>query len=396
MRILRSRRRAMTAGVCAAALGLALAACSDSDDSSNGASAAGVTPTGAAVAGARYTTPLKGVCPDKVVIQTNWHPEADHGFTYQLLGPNPTIDKSKNRVTGPLGATGVELEIRAGGPALNYQQVSSLLAQDDGILLGYVGTDEAIQNSGGQQRTVALFSSYERNPQIFLWGNPAWDFKTTADIGKTDEKVLVLGGASYLDVFTRQGLLKASQLDTSYQGGFDRFVAADGNIVQQGFVTSEPYRLEHDVKQWAKPVKYLLVDEYPVYQSAVSIRADKLEANKACLAKLVPLLQAAQRDYLADPGPTNKLLVQVVDTFALGGFTVSDGLLADANKKQKDLGLIANGKDGVLGSFEDARVQKLIDELVPVFDAKGTKPKAGLKPADVVTNEFLDPSISLK
>ncbi len=50
----------------------------------------------------------------------------------------------------------------------------------------------------------------------------------------------------------------------------------------------------------------------------------------------------------------------------------------------------------MLGSFDTARVQGLIGRLTPVFKAKGTEPKAGLAPADLVTNQFLDKSISLK
>ncbi|WP_050803260.1 hypothetical protein [Candidatus Protofrankia datiscae] len=259
---------------------------------------------GGPAAASQYTTPLKGVCPDTVVVQTSWWPEADQGFTYQLLGPNPTIDADHNRVVGQLGATGVRLEIRSGGPAAGYQQPSALMAQDDAILLGYVGTDEAIQNSG-KIPTVAVLSSYDRNPEVFLWGNPDWNFTNIGEIGQSGAKVLAYAGAADIDLFVRQGLLKQSQVDTSYQGSPDRFVAADGKVVQQGFVTNEVYHLEHDVQAWNRPVKYLLVDAYPIYQSALAIRADKLEANRACLAKLVPLFQQAQRDYITAPGPTN-------------------------------------------------------------------------------------------
>jgi hypothetical protein len=369
-----------------------LVACGSDDDDSDGSAVA--SPTAAAGA-SRYATPLKGICPDTVVVQTNWWPEPDHGFTYQLLGPNPTIDAAKNRVVGPLGATGVQLEIRAGGPAVSFQPVSSILAQDDDILFGYVGTDEAVEHSG-KAPTVAVFSAYEKNPQVFIWGNPDYKFAGVADIGKANVKVLGFEGAPYLEIFKREGLLKASQIDTSYKGTPERFVREDGNIAMQGFVTYEPYHLEHDVKQWAKPVHFLLVDEYPVYQSAMAVRKDALAKNKACLEKIVPLFQQAQADYVDDPDPVNKLLLQVIDKSDTRGFTLSAGLVADASDKQKKLGLIANGRDGVLGSFEDARVQKLIDQLVPVFEAKGSKPPAGLKPGDLVTNEFLDDSISLK
>jgi hypothetical protein len=349
------------------------------------------------VAEAHYTTPLKGTCPDTVVVQTNWWPEASHGFTYQLLGPNPTIDKNRNRVVGRLGGTGVNLEIRAGGPAVSFQPVPSLLAQDDSILLGYVGTDEAVQLSGSQP-TVAVFSSYEKSPFVFLWGDPAWDFQDVADIGRSGARVLAAAsGDVFVDVFEREGLLKASQIDTSYQGSPDRFVASDGKIVQAAFVTNEPYRLQYDVKAWGKPVRYLLLhDEFPVYQNALVVRPGKLAANRACLSKLVPLFQQAQRDYITDPGPTNQLLLKVVDTMNTSGFGLSPGLLAYGNAKQRELGLIANGSDGVLGSFDTTRVQKLLGRLTPVFEAKGTRPKPGLVPADLVTNEFLDRSISLR
>ncbi|MDT3446748.1 MULTISPECIES: hypothetical protein [unclassified Pseudofrankia] len=385
------RRPRLVAGACAVVLALGLGACSDSGGGSGDA-----PPTGAAGGVAsRYTTPLKGVCPDRVVVQAGWWPEVDDGYLYQLLGADPTIDTGRNRVVGQLGGTGVELEIRAGGPAVGFQPVSSQMAQDDDILAGVLGLDEAVQQSGNQP-TVAVFASYEKSPLAFIWGDPAWKFTSVADIGRADVTVLGSAGAAYLDVFKRQGQLSSSRIDTSYQGDPARFVAADGKIVQQAFITNEPYRLEHDVKAWGKPVEYLLLgDEYPVYLPMLTVRADKLAANRDCLGKLVPLFQQAQRDYVTDPGPTNQVLLRTVETLNTSGFALSEGLLADGSAKQKSLGLIANGTDGVLGSFDTARVQKLIGQLVPVFEAQGTKPKPGLAPSDLMTNEFLDTSVSL-
>ncbi|MBV9582057.1 MAG: hypothetical protein JO057_26035, partial [Chloroflexi bacterium] len=99
---------------------------------------AGTSSAGAPVAAGS----LKGVCPDNVVVQTNWWPEPDHGFLYQLIGPNGTIDTDKNTYSGPLGNTGVNLEVRAGGPAIGFQQVTAQMYTDDSILLGMAGTDE--------------------------------------------------------------------------------------------------------------------------------------------------------------------------------------------------------------------------------------------------------------
>jgi hypothetical protein len=377
----------VAAGLCAAALAVGLAACSDSDGTQVGP---------ARSAPGSYTTPLKGICPDTVVVQASWWPEVSQGYIFQLLGAGPKIDRNKKRVTGQLGGTGVKLEIRAGGPALGFQQVPSLLAQDDSILFGYVDTDQAVQSSQSAP-TVAVFAPYEKSPLVFLWGAPAWNFTDVAEIGRSGAPVLGTADDVLLDVLEHEGLLQKSQIDTSYQGSPDRFVAADGKIVQVGFVTEEPYRYEHDVKVWGKPVKYLLLGgEYPIYKTALAVRPDKLVANRACLAKLVPLFQQAQRDYIADPGPTNRLLLDAVKNMNTSGFDLSPGLLAFGNGKQKDLGLITNGNDGVLGSFDATRVQKLIGRLVPVFEAKRVALKAGLTPADLVTNEFLDKSIAVK
>jgi hypothetical protein len=61
---------------------------------------------------------------------------------------------------------------------------------------------------------------------------------------------------------------------------------------------------------------------------------------------------------------------------------------------QQDLGLVGNGNDGTHGNFDVDRVQTLIDQTTPIFTEQGTPPKAGLTPADLVTNDYIDTSIS--
>jgi len=41
-------------------------------------------------------------------------------------------------------------------------------------------------------------------------------------------------------------------------------------------------------------------------------------------------------------------------------------------------------------------VQRIMDITTPIFKASKTVPKTGLTPADIFTNEFLDPKIGLK
>jgi hypothetical protein len=409
-----SRKAAVTAGL--AGLALLVAACSGTAASAPTAApspTAAVSPSTApataeataaaspsavaspsAPATSVYDTDLTGACPAKIVIQTNWYPEADHGYTYQLIGPGGTVDAEKITYSGKLKNTGVQLEIRAGGPATSYQAVSSLLYQDDSITLGYVGTDEAIQLSKDNP-TVAVFANFDQNPQAVIWGDPSWDFKSVADIGASGATYLAFANSPYLDVWTGKGLLKPEQVDTSWQGGDARFITEQGKITQQAFITNEPYRLQYEQPEWGKPVKVLAVGaDFPVYQSAIAIRADKLEANRACLTRLVPILQQATVDYFADPEPVNKLLVDYIGQLK-GGVTLSEGLAAYSAKTQIEAGLVSNAGNATLGDQDAARIQSLIDDLAPVFAKTGKPVKTGLKPADIATNEFLDPAIGL-
>src|SRR4051812_33312444 len=96
---------------------------------------------------AKAPSSLRSACGSKIVVQTDWFPEPEHAASYQLAGTRGTFDKAKGRYTGEIGNTGVQLEIRAGGPFTGFQQPISQLYQDSSITLGYVNSDEAIRSS---------------------------------------------------------------------------------------------------------------------------------------------------------------------------------------------------------------------------------------------------------
>jgi hypothetical protein len=149
------------------------------------------------------------------------------------------------------------------------------------------------------------------------------------------------------------------------------------------------------VNGWQKPVKFLLLDkEVPVYQNTLTIRADKLEASRPCLQRLIPMLQRSSIDYVRNPGLVNQVLVDFTARIR-GGTPITVPGAADAVQKMLSLGIVSNGPDGVFGSYDLARVQALIADYSPVFQARGKTPKANLQPSDLVTNEFLDRSIRL-
>ncbi|TVZ03593.1 ABC transporter substrate-binding protein [Trebonia kvetii] len=398
----RSARIAVAATV-GTALALTAAACSSS-------SSGGTTP--ASTASASSTSSAAGIpaadnlkaagCPATIVLQTDWNPEAEHGGQYELVGANPTINSGAKSVTGELVAhggidTGVKIQIRAGGPAIGYQTVTSQMYKDSSITLGYLGTDEQISLSATQP-TVAVMAGLEISPQIIQWSpaaHPAW--KTIADIGKTSTPVLYFQGASYMDYLTGNGILKKSQVNGSYDGTPTVFVASGGQDAVQGFATAEPYIWSHDVRSWDKPLKYELIADagFNFYQQQIGVRKGDLASLTPCLKKLVPIMQQAIVDYMANPAPVEKLILQLVTAYN-NGWTYTQGTADYAVATMKKLGIVGNAPDGTLGAFQDARVQQLIGILTPIYAKAGKQTLKGLKPSDIVTNEFIDPSISLK
>jgi len=104
------KKRTMKAAAFVAAAGLILAACGDSDASSDTSAPAGSD---------------DAVCPSNLVIQTDWWPEIEHGGTYQLIGAAGTSDPKLFTYSGPIAEKykvgGIEtVEVRAGGDAIEF------------------------------------------------------------------------------------------------------------------------------------------------------------------------------------------------------------------------------------------------------------------------------------
>ena len=153
-----------------------------------------------------------------------------------MLGPNPKVDTQHKRVTGPLVVegkdTGVQLEVRTGGPSIGFEPVSSQMYKDTSITLGQVSTDEAIRFSN-KQATQAVVAPMEKSPFMIMWDPATYpQVNTIADIGKTDTKVLYFEGDTYMAYLTGTKVLKKSQVDGSYDGKPANFVAANGKIAQ--------------------------------------------------------------------------------------------------------------------------------------------------------------------
>jgi hypothetical protein len=370
---------------------LTLAACGGSDTAAPDTTAAAATGVDLVAAG----------CPATVSLQTDWNPEAEHGNLYQLVGPGYTIDKAKQRVTGDLMAggktTGVKVEIRAGGPAIGYSQVTAELYKDPSILLGFTSTDEAVSHSGDDFPTIAVVAPFNINPQIIMWDPVTYpDVKTIADLKATGAKVRYFDGAAYMDYFTSTGILDKKQVDGTYDGSPASFIAAGGKDAQQGFGTSEPYFYKNVLKDWMKDVGYQYIHDagWTAYAQSLGGIPANITKYDSCLAALVPVIQQAALDYLAAPDATNALILEAVNQYN-NGWVYDAGQAKAAVAKMQEDNLIANSPDGTLGSFDMDRVTAFIATAAPVFTSTGSEVKEGLVAEDIVTNKYINPAIKL-
>lgn len=373
-----------TAGLLALVM---LAGCANSSES---------TDTTAAAA----TGTLTGVCPDTVVIQTDWNPEAEHGFVYELVGDGYEVDAAGLRVTGPLVAsgvdTGVKVQVRAGGPAVGFNSPTSLMYSDPEIFLAFAATYSQVQNSS-ELPTVGVIAPWAINPQIVMWDPATYpDVKTIADLKAAGAKVRYFGGLAWMDYFIATGVLDEAQADASYDGTPANFVADGGKSAQQGFATSEPYYYENVLTDWGKPVAYQLIHDagWTSYAQTLATKPENVEKYRDCLKLLVPMIQQAQVDFVADPTSTNALILDLVGQYN-NGWLYDEGQAAASVQLALGNGLIANSPDGTLGSFDIPRVDDFLSIAVPILEGLGEKVKPGLSSADLVTNEFIDPAIAL-
>jgi hypothetical protein len=394
---------------------LLVAACgSDNKSSSDTTSApagseAATTAGGAATTAASATTAsgggsaagsLKDVCPDTVVFQTDWNPEAEHGQLYNMVGDGYTVDAGKFRVTGPLVSkgedTGVKIEVRAGGPAIGFQTVTSQLYADPAIMLGYVSTDEALQNSG-EFPTKAVVAPFNINPQIIMWDPATYpQVKAIKDLKPLGVKVRYFGGAAYMDFLIQSGQLDKSQTDGSYDGTPANFVAAGGKDAQQGFASSEPYFYEKVLKDWGKPIAYQLIHDagWTAYAQSLAGTPDNVAKYQDCFKKLVPIIQQSQVDYINDQARAQAIILDLVKQYN-NGWQYDEGQAKAAVELMLQNKLVANSPDGTLGSFDLDRLKTFIATALPIYQASGAKLKDGVTVDDLVTNDYIDPSIHL-
>ena len=338
---------------------------------------------------------LASVCPNPLVIQTGWFPQAERAWFWGLIADGE-VDPEKGTLRGPAKADpNLTIEVRAGGPLNGFQAGSSLLHADPGIFMADQNLDAMISASK-EFPTVGVIAPMAKHPAILMWDPDDLDMSSIDDIRASGATVLVSGNAVYAEALAGIGALDPGQVDFSWDFSPARFVAEDG-IVQQGFVTDAPYTYEHSIQQYGKPVDYIFVSEagFPTYGPIGSVHPDTITDEADCLAEFIPVIQKEIIDWSNDPVATNTLVSGLTEAFS-SPVPVSVEHQQAARDRMIQDGLLSNGPNGVLGEFDLDQVQELIDITVPIFVGQGSDVvDPDVSVGDLVTNEFLDPDIAL-
>ena len=371
----------------------AIAGCSSSSSTAAGGAASSST-------SATTTGELSGICPATVQIQQNWTPEAEQGAYYQLAASGGTVDSSQKTYTAPLlnpatgKATGVNVELLAGGPATGYSNPEQLLYENQSILLGVDATDSQVK-SYAKTPTVGVVTPMNLYDNVFFWNPAKHNFKGISDLGASGATLLSYGTGGALNLYLEaKGELHKGQIDGAYNGSPADFVASGGNLVSGGYATYEPYYYSHQLSAWNKPIAYQLIETtgYNPYSNTTFVTPANLKKYATCLSKLVPMIQRAQISYLQSPDRVNQLIVQLATAYKIGGgYTMAVAQYADKTMLADKI--VSNPATGAFGSFDMDRVNTLIGQLKSTNSATGLP--SGFAASTLETNQFIDKSVSM-
>jgi hypothetical protein len=353
-----------------------------------------------------YKTPLADVCPNPLIIQKDWLAQAEQGAMYQMIGAGGKMEVGK--YSGPLGSTGIDLVILEGGSGMGLgdgETAYSALFNGNskaGVTphLGYQDLDNAFIYSR-RFPVVGVVTPLDKALQGLIWDKGTYpdgfhsldDIKKFADSGKG--KIYVSNTKRTFGLYLAESGVNPDALVQGYRGDLENFVGNNGTWLNQGFVTSEVYKLSNGAN-WGKPVDAVAVSDigYPNYTGMLAVAKPRLDELAPCLEKLVPIVQQAQVDYLTDPAEVNGLIVAFNDgNFSTSFWKTPAGLNDFAVKRLIEIGGVGNGGNDTLGDFDMDRVAKMAAIVKPWLDERADP---DVKPEDVVTNRFIDPKIGLR
>lgn len=289
---------------------------------------------------------------EKFTYLTNWFAQAEHGGFYQSVAD------------GTYKAAGLDVTIRMGGPQVNIVQIMAAGQAD--CVMGYDTQTMKLREQGINAVTVA--ASFQKDPQVLI-AHP--DVTRIEDIKSKTILVSSAGVATYWPWLKTKYGLADSQM-RPYTFNIQPFVA-DKNLVQQGYLSSEPFAIETEAK--FKPSVFLLSDHgWPPYSTTIVCMEKTVKERPKAVAAFVKASMEGWKKYLtADPAAANALIKK-------DNPNMTDAKIANGIALLKSTGMVFGGDAARMGigTVTDARMKATFDMMVanklidPKVDFKAT------------------------
>jgi NitT/TauT family transport system substrate-binding protein len=285
---------------------------------------------------------------DTVNFGTDWKAEAEHGGFYQAIA------------TGIYQRHGLDVKLRPGGPQVNHAQ---LLAA--GVLDFNIASNSFVPLNFVREQIpmVAVAAFFQKDPSVLI-AHPGQGNDTLAAL---KGKPIMIGSDTRITAwqFLKQKFGYSDDQIRPYTFSVAPFLA-DKQAIQQGYLTSEPFTIEHAGVQ---PVVMLLADAgYTSYGSLIETSAKLAQDKPDLVQRFVDASIEGWHSYLdGDPAAANALIKR-------DNPEMTDALLAYGRDKMKAYGIIDGGdaKTSGIGAMTEARWR----------DFFATMLKAGVYPAD--------------
>ena len=301
-----------------------------------------------AMAAAAFGLALSAHAQEKFSFTTNWYAQAEHGGFYQALA------------TGLYQKAGLDVSIKMGGPQVNIMQL--MAAGQTDCVMGY--DMQTIKGWEQGINAVTVAAAFQKDPQVLI-GHPGVLNKMEDLKGKT---ILISSAANttYWPWLMATYKLDASQA-RPYTFNIQPFIA-DKNVVQQGYLSSEPYAIEKEAK--FKPSVFLLSDHgWPPYSTTIVCMEKTVKERPAAVAACVKASMEGWKSYLKGDAAPGSALIKKDNP------NMTDDRIAVGIKLLNESGMVFGGDAARLGVgiVTDERMKKIFDMMVAMKLVDPTK-----------------------
>lgn len=300
----------------------------------------------AAACGPRAPSPGGGV---QIRFATDWRAEAEQGGYYEALAE------------GEYARRGLAVTLIPGGPGVNVPQLVASGATEMGI-----GSNSFIvMNLAAQHAPVRAVAAFmQKDPQV-LMAHPDVGIHSLADM-KGHPILLSDASISAFWVWLKAKYGFTDDQVRKYAFSNAPFLA-DKRLVQEGYLTSEPYTIEK--QGGVKPEVFLLADEgYPGYASMVVVSDRLIASDPAAVRAFVEASAKGWRDYLhGDPAPADKLILK-------DNPEITEDVLAQAREKMRRYGVVDSGD--AARTTPGAMTDKRWADFFAIASGQGVYPKS--------------------